>query len=70
MIRTVVTLPEARGRGRARELIEALARAFPDRPLTVSPICPEPFAPLFEGAGFARTPLSQLMMRVGLPHQR
>jgi ribosomal protein S18 acetylase RimI-like enzyme len=64
VIRAVVTLPEVRGQGRARALIAALARAFPDRPLTVSPICPEPFAALFEGSGFARTPLSQLMMRV------
>jgi len=65
-IRSLLVLPEARGKGRAGRLLAATMARYRDKTWRVSPHCPEELGPLFEQAGFARGSLAQVQMRIEL----
>jgi GNAT superfamily N-acetyltransferase len=63
MIRVVVVLPEHRGQGHARALLQALLDAYPDKAWHMPQFCPESIGVgLFEPLGFTRTELNQVHM--------
>ncbi|MBL8681010.1 MAG: GNAT family N-acetyltransferase [Myxococcales bacterium] len=62
-IRALVTQRDARGRGHATALLQALTALHPDRAWRVSALCPERASRPFERAGWKRDELSQLRMR-------
>lgn len=47
-------------------LLHALRAKYPDKRWTAPAFWPEEFDPAFEQAGFARSPLNQLQMRLGI----
>jgi GNAT superfamily N-acetyltransferase len=60
-LRGIFTLPEARRRGHARRLLQALAALLPGKRLSVPPLLPEGLAePFFRAAGFEPGALTQL----------
>jgi ribosomal protein S18 acetylase RimI-like enzyme len=63
-IRSLIVLPAARGRGQARQLIQAVIARHPDRKWLVSALCPEEAGGFFEKIGFKRAALSQFQMRI------
>ena len=65
-VRSLLVLPQARGRGRAAQLLRATMARYPDKTWRVPPFCPEELGSLFERAGFARGSLSQVQMRIEL----
>lgn len=66
-LRALVVPPEARRRGAATALVQALAAKYPGKTWAVPPIWPEETATgLFEKLGFTREALSQLQMKLTL----
>lgn len=65
-IRAIVTLPEARRRGSATNLLRAVAARHPGKAWRVSATFPEELGGLFQGVGMTRDPLSQWQMSVTL----
>jgi ribosomal protein S18 acetylase RimI-like enzyme len=63
-VRSLLVLPEARGRGRATQLLRAMVARYPHKTWRVPPLCPEEIGGLFEKLGFERGSLSQLQMRI------
>jgi GNAT superfamily N-acetyltransferase len=65
-VRSLLVLPEARGQGRATQLLKATIARYPGKRWRVPPFYPEEMGGLLERAGFARDSLSQLQMRIRL----
>jgi ribosomal protein S18 acetylase RimI-like enzyme len=65
-IRSLLVRPEARGRGRARQLLRATMARYPGKTWRVTAHCPEELGGIFEQAGFERGTLSQFQMRIEL----
>jgi GNAT superfamily N-acetyltransferase len=65
-IRSLLVLPQARGQGRALQLLRTTMARHPHKTWRVPPYCPEELGGLFERAGFERDSLSQLQMGVAL----
>lgn len=65
-IRSLITMPPARGRGSSRALLRAVMARFPDREWRAPAIFPEEMGDAFFAAGLIRTPLSQWHMRRAL----
>ena len=66
-MRGVLTLPAHRRRGKATQLLRALAAQFPGVPLSVPPLLPEGLGePFWSALGFRRSPLAQLEMAIQL----
>lgn len=65
-VRSLLVLPQARGRGRAVQLLRATMARYPGKTWRVPPFCPEELGGLFERAGFVRGSLSQVQMRIEL----
>lgn len=55
-----------RRQGQGRRLLQALFAAYPSKRWHLPALCPERYAPFFEGLGFTRGPLSQFLMRLEL----
>lgn len=64
ILRSVLTLPEARNRGTATQLLQALFEKFLDKNWTVPAIFPEEISGFFEQLGFELQDLSQFQMRL------
>ena len=65
-IRSLLVLPQARGQGRALQLLRTTMARHPHKTWRVPPYCPEELGRLFEQAGFERDSLSQLQMTIAL----
>lgn len=65
-ILAIVTLPAARRKGNATELLRAVIAHHPNKTWRVMPTFPEEFGGLFENFGLARAPISQWQMSVKL----
>lgn len=61
-IRSLLTAPSERGRGRSGALLQALWARYPGREWRVPAIFPEEMAPAFLAAGLAPAPISQWQM--------
>lgn len=67
-VRGILTLPAHRRRGKASQLLRALAGRFPGVPLSVPPLLPARLAePFWSALGFRRSALVQLEMALELP---
>lgn len=66
-LRSLVTLPEKRGAGRAHRLLRALFALHPEKIWTMPAICPEEIGVgVLEPIGFTRTEISQFQMTLKL----
>lgn len=65
-LRALMTAREARGQGRARQLVEAVQARFPARRWAVAPFCPEEWSGALTALGFLPTPLRQFEMEKDL----
>jgi GNAT superfamily N-acetyltransferase len=63
-VRALLVRPEARGQGRATQLLRAALARYPGKTWRMTPHCPEEIGGVFERAGFERGSLSQLQMRL------
>lgn len=63
-ITSLLTLPDSRGKGKAKQIVEAAMRQFPQREWMVPPLCPEEFGGFFAHMGFVRGEISQLQMKL------
>ncbi|HRW10452.1 MAG TPA: GNAT family N-acetyltransferase [Caldilineaceae bacterium] len=66
VIYSLLTLPDARGNGKARQIVEAAMAQFQQREWIVPALCPEEFGGFFAHLGFTKGEISQLQM--SLPH--
>ncbi|MBU0492048.1 MAG: GNAT family N-acetyltransferase [Chloroflexi bacterium] len=69
-IRAVVVQPAARRQGQATRLLQAVMTRYPGKTWHVPALCPEEFAPLFEGLGFERQSLAQWQMALDITGAR
>ncbi len=63
-LRSVLTMPDSRGKGRATRLLRALFAQFPDKSWVVPAIFPEEMSGFFEKLGFELQKLSQFQMEL------
>jgi ribosomal protein S18 acetylase RimI-like enzyme len=66
VIWSLLVEPEARGVGRASELLKQIVARYPGRTWHIPALCPEEFGTVFARAGFEREDLSQWQMKVSL----
>lgn len=66
IVRSLLTLPDARGKGQAASLLRALFTSFPGKAWVVPAIFPEEIGGFFDALGFERQKLSQFHMELPL----
>ena len=64
ILRSILTLPEAREKGQAKNLLRGLFAQFPGKTWIVPAIFPAEMASFLEGLGFERQQLSQFQMEL------
>lgn len=65
-VHSVLVLPEVRGQGKGRQLLELAMQQFQGRTWNIPALCPEEVGGFFEKMGFEKQELAQLQMELKL----
>lgn len=65
-IHSLLVLPDARGQGQAKRILETAVAHFPNRSWKMPAICPEEFGGVFAKLGFVQEEITQFQMRLDL----